>query len=108
MRLALLTLTAALSAGCAVTVTSDQMTAASNWDVCRWTTMGGTLSPMAYGESLRRNLDCAPYLQALTQQRANEAAALNNAAQFFNRPPPPRPVNCTSTRWGNQIDTTCF
>jgi hypothetical protein len=108
MKLVLLTLVAAL-AGCAapITVTTAQLSAASNWDACRYTTMGGTLAPMAQAEVNRRGVDCSPIYQAMTQQRANEAAALNNAAQYFNRPPPPRPMNCTSTRWGNQVETTC-
>ncbi len=110
MRLAILT-AAALFAGCAapLTVTSEQMAVASTWDVCRYTTMGGTLAPMAQGEVNRRGADCGPVYQAMTQQRASEAAALNNAAQYFNRPPPPLPqtTNCTSYRVGNRVETTC-
>jgi hypothetical protein len=110
MKFAALT-AAALLAGCAapITVTTAQLAAASNWDACRYTTMGGTLAPMAQAEVNRRGVDCGPIYQAMTQQRANEAAALNNAAQYFNRPPPPLPrtTNCTSYRYGNQVETTC-
>jgi hypothetical protein len=111
MKLAIIPLAAVLLAGCAapLTVTGQEMAAASNWDVCRYTTMGGTLAPAAQGEANRRALDCAPIYNALAAQRQSEAAALNQAAQFF-APRPAAPsvnVNCTSYRRGNTVQTDC-
>lgn len=105
---------AVLMAGCAapITVTSQEMAAAANWDVCRYTTMGGTLAPMAQGEANRRGLDCAPIYNAIAAKRQADAAALNQAAQYFApRPVQPMPFpqqrSCRSYRVGNDIQTDC-
>jgi hypothetical protein len=108
---ALLLIPAFVLAGCAapLTVTTQEMTAASNWDVCRYTAMGGTLAPMAQGEANRRGLDCTPIYNAMAAKRQADAAALNQAAQYFApRPAPVRSiVNCNSYRIGNTVQTDC-
>jgi hypothetical protein len=100
-----------LLAGCAepLTVTSQQMAVASNWDVCTYTTMGGTLAPMAQGEVNRRGIDCGPIYNAQAAKRQADAAALQNAANYFNRAPAPVApmMNCSSYRIGNTIQTDC-
>lgn len=47
------------------------------------------------------------------QQQALDMQMINLGAQIMNQsraapPPPPRPQNCTSTVFGNQIQTTCY
>jgi hypothetical protein len=64
---------------------------------------------VAQRDARRRGLDCRQYYSAILQKRQADANALNNAAQFFNRPAAPiqRPLNCQSYRMGNSIETTC-
>jgi hypothetical protein len=102
MRLAILT--AAMLAGCATVIPPHQ---ATNEDVCRNLAIP-EYAPTAQQEARRRGLDCGPYFA----QREAQSRALNNAAQFFNRPAPaiqpsPRPLNCTSYRVGNTVQTDC-
>jgi hypothetical protein len=104
MRLAILT-AAALLAGCAVPASQ-----VSNVELCRYALFGSSNDQVvAEREARRRGLDCAPLYGVLLQKRQQEAAALNNAAQFFNRPAAPAqgPVTCDSYRLGNRVETTC-
>jgi hypothetical protein len=105
MRLAILT-AAALLAGCAAT--PQQMAQQSNYDVCRFT-MGGPHSAVADAEARRRGLDCASMYGAISAQEGARNAATANFLRSIN--PPPRqqsaPLNCTSYRMGNSIETSC-
>lgn len=132
MRIALLLFAAAL-AGCAAppppmpearpaSLAELRQTAptASNYKVCRAVIIGsGDLLTAGREEQQRRSLDCSPYVQAVL---ANEAAQrpqpmdplqtrlLNSAypsSQPYQVPLPAQPTNCTSTRYGNQVQTTC-
>jgi hypothetical protein len=98
----LLVLPAIALAGCATIVPPHQ---ATNEDVCINLTIP-EYAPTAQREAARRGLDCGPYFA----RREAQSRALNNAAQYFNRPappPPPRPIHCTSYRAGNTIQHDC-
>ena len=104
MRLAILG-SAALVAGCAVPAAQ-----VSNMELCRYVLFGSSDDQVvAEREAGRRGLDCKPYFPVLVQRRAAQDAALNNAAQYFNRPAQPAtgPVTCDSYRLGNRVETTC-
>jgi hypothetical protein len=82
----------------------------SNWEICEYTMGGGNNAMVAQNEAHRRGLDCAPYYGAIAAKRSSEAAAMNQAAQYFlapRGPVLPRPINCQSYRVGNRIDTDC-
>jgi hypothetical protein len=98
----LLVLTAAALAGCATIVPPHQ---ASNEDVCVNLTIP-QYAPTAQQEARRRGLDCGPYL---AQRQANSAANMSLGLQLLNqgREPPRRPLNCTSYRAGNTVQTDC-
>lgn len=85
----------------------------SNIDICKYTMQGGQNATVAQAEANRRGLDCTRYYGAIQAQRNSEAAALQNAANYFNRPAPPmplppQPINCTSRRVGNTVQTDCW
>jgi hypothetical protein len=105
MRLALFSLV--FLSGCAIT--PQQMAGRSNFDVCRFT-MGGPHSAVADAEARQRGLDCQPYYGAIQQQQANQNAATQNYLRALQQPAPAmqRPLNCTSTRIGNTVQTNCF
>jgi hypothetical protein len=92
----------ALLSGCATNIPTHL---ASNEDVCRNLTYP-EYAPTAQQEAVRRGLDCRPYFARMEAQ----SRALNNASQYFNRPAPqrPRPLNCTSYRAGNTVQTDCY
>jgi hypothetical protein len=96
---------AVLLAGCA----HRQPSEVSNFDLCRYVMGGGQNGRIAEAEAARRGLDCAPYFPAIAAQRQSEAAALNQAAQYFAPRPAPLPqsMNCTSYRVGNTVQTDC-
>jgi hypothetical protein len=102
MRLAILT--AALLAGCAVPASQ-----VGDFRLCEFTMSGGDDAMVAQREARRRGLDCRQYYSAILQKRQADANALNNAAQFFNRPaaPMPAPVTCDSVRLGHRVETVC-
>ena len=100
-------LTAALLTGCAVPATQ-----VSNFELCEYTMRGGNDAVVAQREATRRGLDCQPLYGAILQKRANQDAALNNAAQYFNRPMQPipmpaAPVHCRTVYNGNVAQTIC-
>lgn len=115
MRLAILT--AALLAGCAATYTPQQLTAAArgsnDLQLCEALySLPSEQGVYFYAEIKRRQVNCSQFeaiFAARDRRRQQEAAALNNAAQFFNRPAAPAqgPVTCQSYRLGNSIETTC-
>jgi hypothetical protein len=93
-------------AGCAGTP-AEQV---SDFELCRYTMRSGNDAMTAQREARRRGLDCAPLYPAILAREQQRTNALNQAAQHFNRPPPPspaHPVNCTSYRVGNTVETTC-
>jgi hypothetical protein len=93
---------AVLLAGCATPVPPHQ---ATNEDVCMNLTIP-QYATTAQQEAARRGLDCRPFFA----QREAQSRALNNAAQYFNRPAPQRqrPITCTSYRAGNTIQHDCY
>lgn len=103
-----ITIAAVLLAGCAAS--PQQMAQQSNFEVCRFT-MGGPHSSVAQAEANRRGLDCREYYPAIQGQLQRENAAVGNALQMLNRPPPPAPVmpqSCRTVYKGNGIyDTVC-
>lgn len=99
-----------VAGGCATQTPPGQV---SNYGICEYTMGGGNNARIAQAEAARRGLDCTAYYPAIAAQRANEAAALNNAARFFApRPAPamqfPQQTNCTSRRVGDTIRTDCW
>lgn len=96
-------LSAALLAGCA---TNPQEL--SNYDVCRFT-MGGPHARAAEIEASRRGLNCPAMYGAITAQESARNAATANFVRQINPPAPAArpPVNCTSYRAGNTIQTQC-
>lgn len=102
----LATLTCALLAGCAFT--PQQMARQSNYDVCRFT-MGGPHSAVADAEARRRGLDCSSMYGAIAAQEQARNAATANFLRSINPPPrpAPAPINCTSYRIGNTVQTDC-
>lgn len=95
---------ALLLAGCA---SPDYVARQSNYNVCRLS-MGGPHSRYAEAEASRRGLDCRQYFGAIQQQQANENAAIQNYLRSTQPAPAPRPpVNCTSYRIGNRVETQC-
>lgn len=107
MRLVIMT-AAVLLAGCESMPASQ----ASNWDICRYTMGGGNNAMVAQQEARRRGLDCTPYYPAINARIANENAAVNNFIRQMNPPvqpmPFPQPMNCTSNRMGNTVNTSCW
>ena len=103
MRLAILT-AAVMLAGCAVPAAQ-----VADFELCEYTMSGGNDAMVAQREARRRGLDCKPFYSAILQRRQAQSNALNNAAQYFNRPSAPiqRPLNCTSYRMGNSVETSC-
>lgn len=77
--------------------------------------MGGSfMDPAIKDELVRRgHADCTTP-EALAQRKAEMANSLGTASQLLQMsrpipyPAPPRPVNCTSTVYGNQVQTTCY
>ena len=80
--------------------------------------MGGSfMDPAIKDELVRRgHADCTTPA-AMAERRAAVAAgaqSLQNASQLLQMsrpipyPAPPRPVNCTSNVYGNQVQTTCY
>jgi len=80
--------------------------------------MGGSFMDPAIKDELARrgHAECTTPA-AMAERRAAVAAgaqALQNASQLMQMsrpipyPAPPRPVNCTSTVYGNQVQTTCY
>lgn len=104
MRLAILS--AAVLAGCAAT--PQQMAQQSNYDVCRFT-MGGPHSAVAEAEARRRGLDCSSMYGSIAAQEQARNAATANFLRSINPPPRPMPapLNCTSYRQGNTVQTLC-
>lgn len=120
MRLAILTATALL-AGCA-TYTPQQLTAAArgsnDLQLCEALyNLPSDQGAYFYAEIRRRQVNCSQFegvFAARDRKRQQEAAALQNAANYFNRPMQPMPapafrppVNCTSYRLGNTVETSC-
>lgn len=106
MKLAIFT-TAALLTGCAVPAAQ-----VGDFKLCEYTMSGGQDAIVAQREASRRGLDCKQYYGAILQQRQAQSNALNNAAQYFNRPVQPlpmpaAPVHCRSWRSGNTVQTQC-
>lgn len=98
----------ALLVGCAAT--QRDPTAVSNWEICEYTMGGGNNAMVAQNEARRRGLDCAPYYPAIAAKRSSDAAAMNQAAQYFlapRGPALPRTINCQSYRVGDRVDTDC-
>lgn len=97
-------------AGCASS--PEYVAGRSNFDVCRLT-MGGPHAVAADAEARRRGLDCRQFYGAIMQRQANENAATDAAiralrpAQPAAQPPRP-PMNCTSRRVGNTVQTDCW
>lgn len=101
---------ALLLAGCASS--PEYVAGQSNFNVCRLT-MGGPHARAADAEAARRGLDCRRYYGAIQQQLANENAATNAAIRALRPQPSPAPaprapVNCTSRRVGNTVQTDCW
>ena len=75
------------------------------------------MDPAIKDELVRRgHADCTTPA-AMAERRAAVAAgaqSLQNASQLLQMsrpipyPAPPRPVNCTSNVYGNQVQTTCY
>lgn len=73
----------------------------------------------ALAEAQRRNLDCAPHMQAIERDNQARAAAawraVGEMGQEMQRqqqerrdiPLPPRSINCTSNRTGETVFTNC-
>jgi hypothetical protein len=93
-------------AGCAAS--PQHMAAQSNFDVCRFS-MGGPHAAVADAEARSRGLDCTPYYPAINQRQANQNAATQNFIRSMQQPAPAMrpPVNCTSYRIGNTVQTQC-
>ncbi len=104
MRLAIFLAPLAL-AGC-ITMAPHEMARQSNYDVCRFS-MGGPHAAVADGEARSRGLDCSQMYGAITARERANNDAVNNYLRATRPPPPAHPVNCTSYRVGNQIETTC-
>lgn len=101
-----------VAGGCATEIPPGQV---SNYGICEYTMGGGNNARVAQAEAARRGLDCTAYYPAIAAQRANSAAAMNNAAQYFLAPRGParvsqfpRQTNCTSRAVGNTIQTDCW
>jgi hypothetical protein len=92
-----------LLAGCA---TNPQEL--SNYDVCRFT-MGGPHARAAEIEASRRGLNCPAMYSAIAARESARNAATANFIQQLNPPPSAirPPVNCTSYRRGNTVQTDC-
>lgn len=123
MRAVLAVVAACSMVGCAQQPVGTPANLASDYQLCQAVILGNShqsgQAPVI-AEQQRRGLDCAPYAQAIVQQ---DAARRQHALQAYqilqaNRPapmpvyqiPPPTPspsVNCTSTQYGNQVQTTC-
>jgi hypothetical protein len=106
MRIAIIAATAVL-AGCGLT--PEQMARQSDYQVCRFSTTPAS-GEVAHYEAQRRGLDCRPYYGVIQQQRANEAAAIQNFQRSLSPQPMPQmpmPINCTSYRTGNTVQTRC-
>lgn len=107
MRLPLLLLTAALS-GC-ITMSPQDMSRQSNWDVCRFTT-GGPHSEVAEQVRQARGLDCRPYYPAIAAKMQADNAAIGNFLRAMRPAPPPpisTPTYCRTVRNGNIYNTVC-
>ena len=80
--------------------------------------MGGSfMDPAIKDELVRRGHAECTTPAAMAERRAAHAAetqSLQNAYQLLQMsrptpyPAPPPPVNCTSTVYGNQVQTTCY
>lgn len=92
-------------AGCAMT--PEQLSARSNWDVCRLS-MTPAQGRVAEQEAQRRGLDCRPYYGPIQAQQANENAAIQNYLRSTQPAPMPTPMNCRTVRIGNSLETQCF
>lgn len=92
-------------AGC-VTMSPQQMSAQSNWDVCRFT-MGGPHSGVAEDERIRRRLDCTPYYPAIAAKLQAENDAINSLLAKPPRRPLPRSTYCRTVRNGDVYNTVC-
>lgn len=99
-----------VAGGCTTQTPTAQI---SNYGICEYTMGGGSNAQVAQAEATRRGLDCTAYYPAIAAQRANEAAALQNAARYFAPPAAParsfpRQANCTSRRVGDTVRTDCW
>lgn len=102
----LVALSVLVLSGCAAS--PEQMAGQSNYDVCRFTT-GGPHAAVADAEARRRGLDCQPFYPAIMQQKAAQNAATQSWIRSTQQPvyQMPQPVNCTSYRIGNTVQTQC-
>lgn len=98
MRLALIALVALT--GCATS--PEYVASQSDYNVCRLSTtpFGG---PAAKQEIARRRLDCRPYMGAIASDNAANAALIRSTQPT----PIQQPMNCTSYRAGNTVQTDC-
>jgi hypothetical protein len=99
--------TLGLLAGCASQVPAGSV---SNIDLCTYTLYGNAQDKVvSEQEAQRRGLDCAPLYPAIIARRQQQGQALQNAADYFNRPPAPAPrtTRCNSYQVGNTIQTDC-
>lgn len=123
MRVVLSMMALCAVAGCAhqqQAMQSRPVTEATNYDLCQAVILGNP-GPggqwVVENERIKRSLDCAPYSQAIVQQdaarrqQAMQALQIMQASQPVYQPVPvpqlPQQVNCTSQRFGNQVQTTC-
>lgn len=98
-------------AGCAATQTDPRTV--SNIDLCRYSLRGGQNAIVADNEAARRGLDCRTYYPAIQAENARQAQALQDTANYFNRPAPPiqhapHPTTCTSYIGGRVVTTNCW
>ncbi len=95
--------------GCA---TVDDVYHSSSGELCYRVAAGnfrGLPRSVYYTELDRRNEDCSRYQAAIANQlRANAAQEASGLLLLQAAQPKPSPtVNCTSTKWGNEVQTTC-
>lgn len=102
MKIGFICATAAVLVGCAIT-SPEQAAKASTMALCEAVIYGsGTERQIAGAEATRRGIDCRDYAQAVAAERQRRTGAALSILQQQQRT-----VNCTSTTWGNTVDTTC-
>ena len=89
-------------------VTTENVGTYSSLRLCE--AYAGGMDPVIKDELVRRgHADCTTPA-AVAQRRAAQAEVANKllAASQLLKMSQPTPINCTSTRFGNQVQTTCY